>query len=598
VCGIAGLWRRDGAPIDHAALERIGAAVAHRGPDAFSLWSEPGIGLLSRRFSLEDIDGGSQPARYSGVTVVWNGEIFNWRELAIQYGLDGVTGDTALLPRLISRGGPEALSQINGQFAIAAWDGRERRLILARDAAGILPLVYSDTGGAVRFASELAGLLADPEIPRDLDEEAVAYFARMGFFAAPTTPLAAVRQLEPGTVRVFQARGERQFRFGQPWLHRDYHGRPDQAAAELADRMYAAVSRRISGSSPWGLFLSGGVDSALIAACLGKSGVEAPAYTVGFSGQGETKPYHFREGFERDQEVFSEFDLAAATARALKQAAPQRVEAGAAALIGDFPEIIRRQDIPCMSISTPPLYYLTGQASQQIRVALSGGGADELFAGYAHCDPARYEGATSTVDRYLDLVQVFSPDELAEIGSPLAATSELVGEAIQLQVTWAADAPREGLAWVLAAERLGPLPQNILQKNDRIGMANPLEMRYPFLDSEVVTFAERLPLRLLTGKGGGKIVVKEAAKKLGVPHKIAYRKKIRLQAPYATYLDDPVYREYFKRLVAEPAAGAPRLYDPEKAVAYLFGPAAANVWRRPAKIMLLASWNQWLAGLC
>ncbi|MDP8221938.1 MAG: asparagine synthase (glutamine-hydrolyzing) [Candidatus Lernaella stagnicola] len=597
MCGIAGHWRRDGANADTARVERIGAAIAHRGPDAMGIHAAGPVCLLSQRFSLEDHDGGAQPASYRGITVVWNGEIFNWRELAFRHGLEEVSGDTVLLPRLLSHCGPEIIAEFNGQFAIAAWDERRRRLILARDAAGILPLLYRETPDEIVFASELCGMLADPQTPRELDEDAITYFLRMGFFPAPETPLANVRQLEPGAILTVRPDMLEKRFFGLPRFHPGFRGTLRDAASSLANLMHAAVSRRLSTESPDGLFLSGGVDSGLIAAVLRKMRVERPSYTVGFEGSGSTRDYHFKDSFERRSEVFSEADLADQTAESLGAPRPVHVTAGAAALTASFPEAVRRQDIPCMSISSPPLYFLTKRAAVDIRVALSGGGADELFAGYAHCDPRHYESGGSTIEKYLELVQVFSPEELAAIGSPLADRAKAVREAVHMQTTWAGNGVAEGLPFVLATERLGPLPQNILLKNDRIGMANPLEMRYPFLDSEIVAFAQRLPHHLLVGEGGGKLVVKEAAKLLGVPHEIAYRPKIRLQAPYATYLDDPAHADYFARLIADPPDFGRRLYDPEKAIALLFGPACRSVWRRPAKIMLLATWNLWLAGL-
>ena len=597
MCGIAGIWRRDGGPVGAWRARAMGKAVAHRGPDAIGCHETRSLNLLSYRFNLEDHEGGVQPAKHEGVTVVWNGEIFNWQELAERYGFENVTGDTVLLPRLFAALGFGIVEEFNGQFAIAAWDHSRQELLLARDAAGILPLIYRATPGEIVFASELTGLLADPETPATFDMEAMTYFMRMGFFGAPQTPIAGVRQLGPGSAIVFSPTGSRSFRFGKPTIEPNFDGDLGTAAGLLAELMENALARRLSGDSPDGLFLSGGVDSALLGALLQRMNANRPWYTVGFTGSGKLRSYHFIDGFERGREVYGEFAPAGATAAALAHAPPIHVAASAESLIDDFARIIRRQDIPCMSISTPPLHYLTGRAAQDIRVAFSGGGADELFAGYSHCDPRHYAGASSTLDSYLELTQIFSPDELREIGSPLASHAHEVRDVLQVQVAWSADVPEEGLPFVLAAERLGPLPQNILQKNDRIGMANPLEMRYPFLDNNVVAFAERLPVSLLAGEDGGKLVVKEAAKLLGVPHEIAYRPKIRLQAPYATYLDDPEFAAFFVDLIADPPPNAPQLYEPEKALAYLFGPVSRSVWRRPAKIMLLATWNQWVAEM-
>jgi len=597
MCGIAGIWHRDGRPIDHQRLLAINEAVAHRGPDGMGMWAEGSVGLTSRRFALEDIAHGRQPATYGEVTVVWNGEIFNWSDLANQYGLDGVTGDTTLLPRLLARNGLEALGELNGQFAIAAWFAEKRQLLLARDHSGILPLMVSENEKEVVFASELRGLLADRTLSREFDPEALAHFMRMGFFAAPQTPLAGMHQLEPGTALIFDTRGANKIRFFKPSFPADFTGGMAEAARILADLMHVSVARRASQESPQGLFLSGGVDSGLIALILRRLGLEIPWFTVGFTGVGETADYHFRDSFERDRELFDEFELADETARALEAPLSQRVAIEPLTLTENFLDVAKWQDVPCMSISSPPLYFLTGAAAKSIRVAHSGGGADELFVGYAHLDPKHYREADSLLDRYLDLVQVFSPTELAAIGSPQVQAVDSVRDGLINQMTRAADVQSGTLSFLLAAERLGPMSHNILQKNDRIGMRNPLEMRYPFLDNEVVEFAQRLPVEMLSDQQTGKLIVKEAAVLLGLPARIARRPKVRLQAPYATYLENPAAAQFFREMIGNPPPDSPTMYDPHKAVEYLFGAEAKKVWRRPAKVLALAVWNSWIRSL-
>lgn len=597
MCGIVGLYRRDEKPVADEDLRRLGAVIAHRGPDDERVWTNGGIGLLTHRFSLEDIPGGNQPATYEHITVAWNGEIFNWRELAERFDLSDVTGDTTLLPRLFAKLGDEALPLFNGQFAIAVWNQQERRLLLARDPAGILPLHFVDLGHEVVFASELRALLEWPAIEKEADWEAMAHYFRMGFFAAPFTPFAKIRQLRPGCAVVFEPERSMHHRFYRPVYTQDYAGSPDQAAMDLIDLMMDATRRRLSESSPQGLFLSGGVDSALMAAVLQRANISLPSFTVGFFGQGDLKQYHFTESFERPREVFNEFAEADATCFNLGWPSPQHIVADDESLTQKLSDIARWLDTPCMSISAPPLFFLTGEAAKSIRVAHSGGGADELFAGYAHVDPSHYRDCTSVVGRYLELTQIFSPKALAAIGSPLAGSAAAISELLPQQVTDSADVETETLSFVLAAERIGPLPQNILQKNDRIGMRMPLEMRYPYLDHQVVDFAQRLPESLLVDKGEGKLVIKTAAELLGLPPEVTRRKKVRLQAPYATYLDEPRVERFFKSIIAAPPAFPERPYDPQKAVEMLFGVNAKRVWRRPAKVLLLATWNLWASRL-
>ncbi len=594
MCGIAGIIHRDASVVQENELLALGEAFQHRGPDESGHIILGRAGLMAHRFALEDIAGGRQPSSYRHITIVWNGEIFNWRELAQKYDLPGQKGDTALLPRLFEKIGPAMLPELNGQFALAIWDAKNERLTLARDQAGILPLHYAARATEFIFASEQRTLRGFGSLPNTPDEQAVSHFFRMGFFAAPQTPFAAIRQLEPGCALVVDGNKTSHIRFYKPALTQDFDGNLQDAARELAHLMDRAVKRRLSAESTQGLFLSGGVDSALIAATLKQQNVHQPIFTVGFSGDGPLAGYHFQQGFEKSSEVFNEFEAADAITGHLGLGSTRRVKVARRSLTEDFAEIVGWLDTPSMSISAPPLYFLTGEAAQSIRIALSGGGADELFAGYAHLDPARYKNAPSIIDRYLELVQVFSPDELRAIASPFADAAGDVRDALPQSVADAADIGPRALPFLLATERLGPLPQNILQKNDRIGMRMPLEMRYPFLDNEVVALAQRLPDELLCDENGGKPVVKAAAQILGLPEKIANRRKIRLQAPYATFLADPEVENFFRQIIENPPQFAQRPYDPTKCVEYLFGPGKAKVWRRPAKILLLATWNLWV----
>ena len=195
------------------------------------------------------------------------------------------------------------------------------------------------------------------------------------------------------------------------------------------------------------------------------------------------------------------------------------------------------------------------------------------------------------------VVGVFSGPDCEKLGSPLAPRAGEVCDMLESQVRGAAPCGAQGLDFAIVAERMGALPQNILQKNDRIGMRNPLEMRYPFLDPDVVRFSERLPVSSLVDEQEGKKVVKMAAEMLGIPSQLSRRKKVRLQAPYATYLRRPEVADYFRAVIAEPPDELPCLYDPRLADDFLFGPSSDKVWRRPAKIMLLATLNLWAQSL-
>ncbi|MCB9475828.1 MAG: hypothetical protein H6684_15840 [Deltaproteobacteria bacterium] len=592
MCGVAAIFERTGAPADEASLRRLGDGIRHRGPDDSGIALDGPAGLMSYRFALEDIEHGRQPARFGAWTVAWNGEIFNWREVAAAFDLSDVTGDTTLLPRLLAAKDIDAFAELDGQFGIAAWDASTRRLILARDPAGILPMHYHLTSRLVAAASELRALAR--WLPgTTYDDAAMSRFLRLGYWQPPDTPLVEIRQLEPGAMLVVNETATAHRRFYRPAPNPTFTGSVEDAGVRLAELMVDATARRISTAAPTGLFLSGGVDSALIAASLKKIGRDLPAYCVGFEGTAPTAGYHFEDGFEKSIEQYNEFAEAAETAKCLRMHPPTKVRADELMLIDELGAVVDTLDEPCMSISAPPLYLLTKDASRTIRVALSGGGADELFAGYAHVDPTRYANAPSVVRRYLELTEVFTPDEMERIGAASVEPARDLSRTLPEGVANAADVGLSPLSFILIAERLGPLAHNILHKNDRIGMHWPLEMRYPFLDRRIIDFAESLPDDLQTGPDGGKAVVKAAARHLGLPASVTDRKKIRLQAPYATYLSDARVEAFFERVIAHETDDRPRLFDPQRARDYLFGPMSAKVWRRPAKILLLATWNLW-----
>ncbi|HBE88607.1 MAG TPA: asparagine synthase (glutamine-hydrolyzing), partial [Elusimicrobia bacterium] len=383
MCGICGFtdYKND------ALLAAMAGSLRHRGPDEDGFHHDGSrASLANRRLKIIDLDTGRQPVKNEdgSVVVVFNGEIYNYKELRADLEKRGhrfsTASDTEVLVHLYEEHGPDLCSSLRGMFAFAIWDSRRARLLLARDQFGVKPLYYAEAGGALFFASELKALLLCDRIPRDLDPAAMdAYFTLLRV-PAPLTAFRAVKKLESGCVLL---RGS-----GRTEIRRYWELRPENLAgvpeAELRDRAMAAldasVREQLVSDVPLGLLLSGGLDSAAIASCLGPAGASVTAFSAGFSGA---------------DAAYDETEKAALAASAFglrheRLEIPGGVADVCSNLAGGFDE-------PFADSSAIPTYLITRAASAKVKAALTGTGGDELFGGYP-----RHLGALR-LERYLSL---------------------------------------------------------------------------------------------------------------------------------------------------------------------------------------------------
>ncbi len=530
------------------------AAQRHRGPDAQG-WFEAGPAVIAQnRLSIIDLNTGDPPMTNESDTVgaVLNGEIYNFTALREELAKRGhrfsSTGDTEVLAHLAEESDASELARaIDGMFAFAVWRSTDNRLLLGRDRMGKKPLYYWHGGGTFVFASEIKGLLAHPAVPQRLDQRAISAYLTFGYVPTPFTFFEGIRSLPPAHVLTLELGGEpvieRYWQLDVPGLNgtAPLDIGLDEAAAEVRRLLEAAIRRRLVADVPLGAFLSGGIDSsAIVAMMAGVMGEPVKTFTIGFED---------RDGFDERP-----FARAVATQFGTEHheaiAHPQTVEL--------VERLVYHHDQPFGDSSAVPTFLLNGLAREHVTVALSGDGGDELFAGYE-----RFVGALA-VDWALHVPEPLRGAGERAVGAlPAQALRGRVGKAQRFAATVSEGLPFAYLGWVgyvaepwrrrlLAdpndwaradyerrwqATRGAPtldrllalnidtyLVDDLLVKADRTSMAHSLEVRSPFLDTELVEFAARLKPGLKARGLSLKRVLKHAVADL-LPSEILARPK-------------------------------------------------------------------------
>jgi asparagine synthase (glutamine-hydrolysing) len=597
MCGIAGFLSGSGASgSSEATVLAMTSAISHRGPDDSGIWSDcaAGIFLGHRRLSIIDLSAaGHQPmASPSGRYVItYNGEIYNYTALREELeqmraapNWRGHSDTEVMLAAMDHWGVAEALKRIEGMFAFAVWDRKRRTLILARDRLGEKPLYYGRMGDSFLFGSELKALVEHPAFVKDIDRDAVTLFLRHNYIPSPHSIWRGISKLPAAH---FMEVGEDGRRIGEPVAYWDFRAAaeagaadPISAGSELVDELESllkdAVARQMQADVPLGAFLSGGVDSSTIAALMQvQSARPVRTFTIGFAEKG-----------------FDEADHARAVARHLGTdhtdlyATPQ----DALALIPRLPQI---WDEPFSDSSQIPTYMLSELTRQHVTVSLSGDGGDELFGGYNRYFlamrvwrglspiPARMRrwiasglmapsvgrlaGAVASPVQRLRNLNL--PDRLPKVGQVVAQSTpeglyrRLVSHATQPErlviggcepptlLTQAAPAFDDFRQTMMYLDTLTYLPDDILAKVDRAGMAVSLEGRIPFLDHRVVEFAWRIPLSEKIRGTTGKHILREVLFR-HVPAALIDRPKMGFSVPINAWLKGPL-RAWAEELLDE-----------------------------------------------
>jgi asparagine synthase (glutamine-hydrolysing) len=519
-------------------------AMTHRGPNDRGTFSEPGVALGVRRLSIVDVSGGHQPVSSEDGTVwaIQNGELYNHDEIRATLRGRGHSFksrcDTEILPHLYEDLGAVYPERLRGKFGTAVWDGRRRRLVLARDRLGVKPLYYAHVGDVVVFGSELKSVLASGLVEPRLDYEAIDAYLTHLFFPAPLTPLAGVRKLMPGSRLVVDDYGVREERY---WDFPSFRPELTESEDEIRERLLAevdeAVRLRLMSDVPLGAMLSGGLDSTLVVALMARHMAEpVKTFSVGFAEDGDA----------------NELDDARFVSK-VYGTDHHELELSYFGDEVDLAELVWALDEPLAELSALGFLALSQLASAYVRVALSGQGADELLAGYRKHRAAALVGRLGWVpDSVRSAGAAVAPRRMERAARALAARDP-VERLLAMSTHLDADdrltlfrGPLEGsngrLAVEAVADRLGgepddPLPvtlhidgqlalvDNMLHYFDRASMAHSLEVRVPFLDHRVVEYCARIPQDMKLRGRTTKWILREAARGL-VPDRVIDKPKL------------------------------------------------------------------------
>jgi len=622
MCGIAGIARRGDAPVSAALLERMAAALHHRGPDGRGTYADGHIGFAHTRLSIIDVEGGAQPMadEDGSYVVVFNGEIFNHRGLRHELELRGhvfhTRSDTEVLVHGYDEWGAGLLDRLNGQFAFAIYDRRRQSVFLARDRFGILPLFYAERDGDLYFGSEIKALLATGEVDRAADPAGLDQVFTFWAARPPRTTFRAVRALEPGCCALWREGRLAQRRY-YAVDYSDVQPEGLDALRDLDGAMRAAVWTRLVADVPVGAYLSGGVDSSAVCALASAASLHAlRTFSVTF-----------------DDPRFDESAYQQTVADALDtRHAVQRI--GGADIARVFPDVVRHAETPLLRTAPAPLYLLSQLTrAQGITVVLSGEGADEVFLGYdlfketAVRQFCTRQPGSATRPRLFDRLYPYlatpgrgndfwrgfflsagAPDDplfshlprfqltsrIKDFYSPdfrerVAGVDPLAELRDALPRAFARWSPLHRAAYLEFTTLLSPYL--LSTQGDRMSMAHGVEARVPFLDHRVVEFAATLPeASKLRGLKEKRILKRWAADLLPPP--VTARVKQPYRAPDVPPFFAPEAPDYVRELLEPGALRQSGIWDPA-AVAGLVRRCAAGrgmrAWESQALVGILST---------
>ncbi|MCP4923339.1 MAG: asparagine synthase (glutamine-hydrolyzing) [bacterium] len=492
MCGVAGLYLKNGKAIDEKVLEKFSNTLRHRGPDGQASFIHKDVGLVHTRLSIIDLEGGAQPlTNTKGQALVANGEIYNHVELRERWKdrypfQTQCDSETILASYVLSSNLEESVKELRGMYAFALYDRPEETLILSRDPFGIKPLYYFEDGRGVAFASEIKTLLESGWCSRTPDLHSIAEILQLRYGTGAETPLSGIKRLLPGeTVVVRHGSIVNSFITGALPTALSKELKEKEALEQLKAALKDSVHVHLRSDVPYGLFLSGGLDSATILSLMSK---ESPApvrtFTIGFANgdvhdervAARKLSAHF--GTEHEELTFSESDF-----------------------WGLLPQVVEALDDPIFDPAMMPTFKMAKRAAQELKVILCGEGGDELLAGYRRYQKVKWpQWMGGRVMRQKGLFEgtgIFQPPYTDVWNSQLLSRAEAIKPSVNTKLQWAQ-----------AIDMATWLPNNLLTKLDRCLMAHSLEGRTPFLDPVVAAASYGLPDSLKVRRQWGKWILR------------------------------------------------------------------------------------------
>ena len=556
MCGIAGIVRWDGEPVLEGEIRAMCQMMVHRGPDEEGVYLGRNVALGMRRLSIIDLDTGQQPVSNEdgSVWVVFNGEIYNYRELRQQLMQRGHTlrtsGDTETIVHLYEDFGPRCVDHLRGMFSFAIWDTRRRQLLLARDRLGIKPLYYIETPEGIAFASELKPILRLPEVERRLNWQAVNHL--FTFMATPSAQsiVEGVRKLEPARIATVTAdQGVHIERYWDVTFDPDEEASESELVERLRELLVDAVRLYQVSDVPVGAFLSGGIDSSAVVATMARMNPRRiKTFSIGFVEEEYDELCHARQVADAFGTEHYELVLR-----------PDVVEIAE--------DLAWYLDEPFGDTSAIPTYMVSKLAAEHVTVVLSGDGGDELFAGYdkyvVEQAEQRYDRIPSPIRkmmgtagrvmpegmrgrrflrhialdgprRYLDASMLFRRDELRKLFRPQAFEQISEHDPCADSLSYLDRNRTDAISALQYCDLNTYLPLDILTKVDRMTMAHSIEARPPLLDHPLVEFAATIPLRFRLREGTTKYLFKQAMRGI-LPDNIIDRPKHGFAVPLARW---------------------------------------------------------------
>jgi asparagine synthase (glutamine-hydrolysing) len=562
MCGICGIYHFHNQPVNRALLDAMTDVMRHRGPDGEGRYVNGRVGFGHRRLSIIDLEGGTQPIsnETDTIVVVFNGEIYNFIELRDELEKSGhvfkTRSDTEVIVHGYEEWGADCVKRFNGIFSFALWDGNEKTLLLARDHLGVKPLYYTTVNGKLLFASEIKAILQDRECPREVDVEALGHLFTFRYVPSPKTMFKNIMKLPPGHLMTVKDQDVSIRRFWN-WVPEIRNGRDVLGLIEeYQTLMEDAIRLQLRSDVPVGLYLSSGIDSGAILAIM-RQYISGPihTFTIGF------------EGGEKSNET----DDARRMAQKYGTSHSEMIVGP-----GDYEKYYDRYlldlEEPVGNETAAAFYFVSKLASQKVKVALTGQGADEPWAGYhRHIGvklseiysriPAGFTKTMATLAGMLPrnarlkrgVLSLAEPDLLTRFAKIYSFYSDEMKQ--NLFQGWVRDElakyPHEAkdalkklqsdvkhldpLTQMLYIDTRAGLPDDLLMVNDKTSMANSVESRVPFLDYRLVEFIESIPSTLKLKGFQGKYLHKKAVEKW-LPKDIVYRKKKGFDNPIDEWL--------------------------------------------------------------